>query len=324
MTTLGKLAWLRSTPYFAPLTGFPRVPAAWVAGSKSYPYEFLQFSPGPDVKAPVEIATDVVIVGSGCGAGVVAHKLATEFGKGLNVLVIEKGWHFDASHFPMSQTTGLANLFEAGGVIESDDGSITVTAGSCFGGGGTVNWSASLQPQDFVRKEWAQERKLEFFETEDFQKCLDRVWKHMGVTGDKLTPSHGNKVLLEGAKSLGYTAKIVPQNCGDNAHHDGYCTLGCWKGEKNGPVNGWFPQAAEQGVKFVEGMKVDKVLFDVKKGKRVAVGVEGVWTPRGGAEQVKVVVKSKKVVVSCGTLWSPVVLMNSGLKVSWPGKKLAR
>jgi len=31
-----------------------------------------------------------------------------------------------------------------------------------------------------------------------------------------------------------------------------------------------------------------------------------------------VVIKAKKVIVSCGTLWSPVILMNSGLTVSHP------
>jgi choline dehydrogenase-like flavoprotein len=137
----------------------------------------------------------------------------------------------------------------------------------------------------------------------------------MGVDdGEVLTPNHANRVLLEGAERLGYQAKVVPQNCGGSAHDDGYCTLGCWKGEKMGPVNGWFPEAARQGAKFVEGMQVERVLFEQKEGKKVARGVIGVWTSREG-EKVDVVVRAKKVVVSCGTLWSPVVLMNSGLKV---------
>ncbi len=312
MTTVGKLAHVRSSATFAPLTGFPDVPAAWEAGGKSHGYVFEEFPTGGSGK--VEVATDVVVVGSGCGAGVVANKLAGEFGGAVNVMVLEKGRHLDASYYPMSQATGLSTLFEAGGVIETDDGSMTVTAGSCFGGGGTVNWSAALQTQDFVRKEWADGRGLEFFGGEEFQKCLDRVCEKMGVTGD-IDPNHANRVLLDGGKALGYTAKIVPQNVRGEKHNCGYCTLGCWKGEKMGPVNGWFPEAAEKGVKFVEGFQVERVLFDQKKGKKTAVGVEGVWTSKSG-ETVPVVVKAKRVVISCGTLWSPVVLMNSGLKVS--------
>lgn len=320
VTTLGKLAFIRSSAAFAPLTGFSPVPAGWIdpAGRADRPrYEFLEF-PAAAATAPVEVVTDVVVVGSGCGAGVVANRVAGRFGggEGLRVLVLEKGRHWDAGHYPLSQTAGLASLFEAGGVVETDDGSVSVTAGATFGGGGTVNWSASLQTQDFVRREWARRGGLPFFESPEFQRCLDRVWEVMGCSADGLTPNHANRVLLNGAEKLGYAAKIVPQNCGNSEHDCGYCTLGCWRGEKMGPVNGWFPDAARNGAKFVEGMQVERVLFQEKKGKKVAVGVKGVWTPRDGGEKVEVIVRAKKVVVSCGTLWSPVVLMNSGLKVS--------
>ncbi|KAK3948909.1 GMC oxidoreductase-domain-containing protein [Pseudoneurospora amorphoporcata] len=331
-TTLGKLVHVRTSAYHSPLTGFPATPASWVANA-SFPYEFLDFSspsfaPSSSQNGTIEIDTDVVIIGSGCGAGVVTHRLATTFGRSLRVLVLEKGRYFDASHFPLSQGVGFSALMEAGGVIESEDGSITVTAGSTFGGGGTVNWSASLQTQHFVRKEWAQERKLPFFESEAFQACLDRVCGLMGVSDAKVVQNHGNRVLLEGARKLGYAARTVPQNCRGEAHEDGYCGMGCWRGEKMGPVNGWFPEAAKKGeVRFVQGMKVDRVLFG-KKGKKkgdkkVAVGVAGTWTPTGrDGTSVKVMVKAKKVVVSAGTLWSPVVLMNSGISNPHLGKNL--
>ncbi|KAL2024863.1 hypothetical protein VTK56DRAFT_3562 [Thermocarpiscus australiensis] len=325
VTVLGKLAFVRSSPAFGPLTGFPPVPPGWVPSSSSHPFEFVQFRRSPKDGNPVEIATDVVIVGSGCGAAVVARRLAEAFGPGgaaVRVLVVEKGRHYDAGHFPLSQAAGLASLFEAGGAVESDDGSVTVTAGACFGGGGTVNWSACLQTQGFVRREWARERGLQFFEGEDFQECLDRVSTAMGCDADAIVPNHGNRVLLDGAKKLGYAAKLVPQNCGGSEHDDGYCTLGCWKGEKKGPVNGWFPEAAKRGVRFVEGMKVERVLFEQKGGKKIARGVKGVWTPREGGDEVQVIVRAKRVVVSCGTLWSPVVLRNSGLENPQIGRNL--
>ncbi|KAK4132699.1 hypothetical protein BT67DRAFT_443600 [Trichocladium antarcticum] len=317
---------MRSSTAFAPLTGFPAVPAAWAGpGAAGTAFEFVQFRSA--VEMPVEMEVDVVVVGSGCGAGVVASRLAGEFGRpedgGVSVLVVEKGRHFEAACYPLSQTAGLGSLFEAGGVVEAEDGSVTVTAGSCFGGGGTVNWSAALQTQDFVKGEWARKRGLKFFEGDEFQGCLDRVWGVMGCDGDRLTPNHANRVLLDGAKKLGYKAKIVPQNCGGSEHDCGHCTLGCWKGDKKGPVNGWFPDAAKQGVKFVEGMEVDRVLLrEGKDGKMVARGVRGVWTPRDGGEPVTVIVRAKKVVVSCGSLWSPVVLMNSGLKNPQIGQNL--
>ncbi|KAK4102424.1 long-chain fatty alcohol dehydrogenase [Parathielavia hyrcaniae] len=325
-TALAKLAHMRSSTAFAPLTGFPPVSSVWIAGSTSHPFEFLQFHPSaadphPHPQAPVEVAADVVIVGSGCGAAVVANRLASEFGPALRILVLEKGRHYDASHFPLSQTAGLSTLFDAGGAIESDDNSMTITAGSCFGGGGTVNWSASLRTQDFVRREWAAERGLSLFESDEFEGCLDRVCGVMGVNGEAVKPNHANRVLLEGAKKLGYQADVVPQNCRGERHDCGYCTLGCFRGEKMGPVNGWFPEAAKQGAKFVEGMQVGMVILEEKEGKKVAKGVTGVWTARDGAK-VEVVVRARKVIVSCGTLWSPIVLLNSGIKNPQIGKNL--
>jgi choline dehydrogenase-like flavoprotein len=148
----------------------------------------------------------------------------------------------------------------------------------------------------------------------------------MGVSTEHIRHNHGNEVLLEGSRKLGYHAKAVPQNTGGSRHECGHCTLGCGAAQKQGPVVSWLPDAAKAGAKFVEGYKVDRVIFDESNGKKKAVGIEGVWTSRnsnGGVDGPlsgrtirKVIVRAKKVIISCGTLWSPIVLLNSGLKVS--------
>ena len=88
----------------------------------------------------------------------------------------------------------------------------------------------------------------------------------------------------------------------------------------------WLPDAARSGATFAEGFKVETVLFEDIDGQKTAVGVKGVWTSRnsqGGVDgpltertRREVIIKAKKVIVSCGTLWSPVILLNSGLTVS--------
>lgn len=273
--------------------------------------------------SPIQLNTDVIVVGSGCGAGVVARSVANA---GHKVIVVDKGFHFPASSMPLNQEEAFFHLFEQGGLIASEDGSTTVMAGSCFGGGGTANWSASLQTQSTVRDEWAGKLGLKFFNSAEFQACLDRVSDHMGVSDKFIRQNHGNSLLLNGGRKLGFSAKAVPQNTGGCEHADGHCGLGCWKGEKQGPVNGWFPDAAKCGAKFIEGFNVEKVLFNNKKGKRVADGIVGTWTsrntdgtvggPANGKVSQRVVIKAKKVVISAGSLWSPVILQKSGLKVS--------
>lgn len=285
-----------------------------------FTFDFLQFEPGSETEV---IETDVVIVGSGCGGAVCAKNLAEA---GNRVLVVDKSYYFRPEQLPLSEETGLNHVLESGGALVSDDGSVSIAAASVWGGGGTVNWSASLQTQNFVRKEWAQDRGLKFFETAEYQSCLDRVCHRMGVSADHIRQNHGNRVLLEGARKLGYHAKAVPQNTGGKEHYCGHCCLGCGSNEKQGPVMTWLPDAANAGAKFVEGFKVDRVLFD-KSNTTKAIGIKGVWTSRnskGGLDGPisertvrKVVVKAKKVIISSGTLWSPIILLKSGLKVSY-------
>lgn len=313
MTTIGKSIWLKTSPLFPELSGFPRAPDHYKPGTH-YEYEFLQFEAGPE---PEILEVDVVIVGSGCGGAVAARNLATA---GHRVLVVDKGYYYPPSQLPMAELEGGVHLFENGGADFTEDGTTSLITGSTWGGGGTINWSASLQTQNFVRREWAQDRGLTFFESAEYQNCLDRVCERMGVSTKHIKHNHGNQILLEGARKLGYAAKDVPQNTGGSEHSCGHCTLGCGSGQKQGPVITWLPDAAKAGAKFVEGFKVDRVTLDETDGTKKATGVEGTWTSKdsqGQTEQIvrKLIVKAKKVIISAGAMWTPVVLMNSGLTV---------
>lgn len=325
MTAVAKHVWLKTSPTFPKVTGYTPLPHHFKPKS-SHEYDFLHFSAGEE---PETVETDVVIVGSGCGGAVCAKNLAEA---GHRVLIVDKAYHFPASQLPMTEEAGGIHLFENGGAVQSDDGSMIVLAGSSWGGGGTVNWSASLQTQSFVRKEWAQDRGLTFFETAEFQECLDRVCDRMGASADNIRHNHGNRVLLEGSRKLGYHAKAVPQNTGGTEHYCGHCTLGCGSGQKQGPVVSWLPDAAKAGAEFVEGYTVDHVIFDESSGTKKAVGVRGKWVSRnssGGVEGPlsgrtvrEVIIRARKVIISCGSLWSPLILLNSGLKNPHIGQNL--
>lgn len=199
-----------------------------------------------------------------------------------------------------------------------------IFSGSSWGGGGTINWSVSLQPQGYVRQEWANEG-LDFFTTQEFQHCLDRVCGVMGVSDQHVRHNHGARVLLEGARKLGWHAKACPQNTNGAEHYCGRCHNGCGAGEKQAPGVCWLPAASRSGARFIEGMRVSRVVFDQKGGSNKAIGIVGKWTSRGKdgdlqtpeseRTQRTVRVTAKKVIVSCGSLQSPLLLMRSGLKV---------
>ncbi len=152
----------------------------------------------------------------------------------------------------------------------------------------------------------------------------------MGVSTDHIEHNPGNRALLEGSRKLGYSAKAVPQNTGGNQHYCGYCTLGCGSAEKQGPVVSWLPDAARAGAQFIEGFDVEKVLFEERGRQKIAIGVSGSWTSRdangglSGNDRVRkqVVIRAKKVIVSGGSLQSPLILLRSGLQNSQIGRNL--
>ncbi|KAK5446563.1 hypothetical protein LTS15_009495 [Exophiala xenobiotica] len=339
MNGLARMAWIATSPTLLRMLDFPRIPKH-IERNDSYAFTFHDFTSSST--PTVTLSTDVVIIGSGCGAGVVASHLARA---GLKCLVLEKSYHFPSTHFPMSTSPAGEHLMENGGIITSDDASIVVLAGSTFGGGGTVNWSASLQPQYAVRQEWAasSDGGLPHFLSPEFQDCLDTVCDKMGVarTTDPSTLAHiehnfANATLLEGARRLGMAVEVVPQNSAGRRHFCGYCTYGCASTTKQGPANCWLPDAAQHGAEFIEGAFVEEVVIDPKS--KVATGVRATWTPRSShdshsdseedrskastRETRTLLINAKRVILAAGTLHSPLILQRSGLKNPHIGSNL--
>jgi hypothetical protein len=321
LTAIVKRSWVLSSPTINSVLGFPRVPIHGKP-AKGFRHKFLHLPPG---NTPEIITTDVVVIGSGCGGAVVAKNLAEA---GYRVLVVEKSYSYTSDSFPMAPNEGFVNTFEDGGTILTDDGSVAILAGSTWGGGGTVNWSAALQTQAYVRQEWT-DNGLPFFNSLMFQKSLDRVCDRIGVT-EHVCHNRQNSAMLDGAHKLGYAAKPVPQNTGGEEHYCGYCMLGCHSAAKKGPSESWLVDAANAGAIFMEGFRADRVLFTEANGKRVAAGVEGAWTSRDsylglsgeGAIRRKLIIHAKKVVAACGALQSPLLLLRSGLHNPQIGQNL--
>lgn len=216
-----------------------------------------------------------------------------------------------------------------GAFITSDDTSTSIVAGEAWGGGGTVNWSASLQTQGYVRREWAS-KGLPFFTSAAFQSSLDCVCDRMGVSTDSISHNRANAMLLEGARKLGYAHKPVPQNTGGAQHRCGHCTFGCGSCEKQGPVISFLPDAARAGANFLEGFHAERVVFTTIDGKKVATGVVGSWASRdvhggvAGTPTVRrpLIIKAKRIIVSAGTMQSPLLLLRSGLTNPQIGRNL--
>ena len=83
--------------------------------------------------------------------------IAAELQKaGRSVLVLEMGGYRNEADFKQLELLGLFELYLGGGLLGSEDGSISIFAGSTLGGGTVVNYMNCLRTPERIRREWAE------------------------------------------------------------------------------------------------------------------------------------------------------------------------
>jgi choline dehydrogenase-like flavoprotein len=265
------------------------------------------------VTAPTTLYTDVVIVGSGAGGGVVAGELAKA---GLDVIVLEKGAYHAEPDFSGHELASTQRMFENQGLLTTNDLGVVILAGSTLGGGTTVNWCASLRTPEWVVQEWAKDYGVTTFTGKDYQDALDAVSTRINVNTNECAANAQNGALERGAQKLGYQVGTIPRNV-KGCEDCGFCNFGCQFGSKQGTLKTYLQDAYQCGARILVQTDAERVI--VKHGR--AEGVEAtVQTPDG--QTVKVLIKSKAVVVSAGSLHTPALLMRSGLTNANIGQNL--
>eukprot|EP01038_Epipyxis_sp_PR26KG_P007747 gene7747-10524_t len=196
------------------------------------------------------IAADVVVVGSGAGGGAVAHALVNA---GYNVVVLEKGGYYRQKDFRnMREADGMLKLYENAGLVTTEDANIIILAGSCVGGGTTVNWSASFDTPEGVREEWVKKGLHQFRIGGEFDDALKLISNKLSVNSNfshrscdgllggethdtQFAVNYNNQILWEGAESLGYKPEKIPRNV-TNCVDCGNCPYGCPYGSKQSTI----------------------------------------------------------------------------------------
>jgi choline dehydrogenase-like flavoprotein len=256
-----------------------------------------------------QIEADVVVVGSGAGGGVIAGKLAAA---GLDVVVLEMGGYFNEADYNQLELWAWQNLYWRGGPVPTADMNITLQAGSGLGGGTEINWTNSLRTKDWVREQWAREHGLTDVATDSFDRHLDEVWERGQVNSDCSELNASQEAMKRGAERLGWSFATIYRNW-DPARHDpltaGFMGFGDQSGAKRSTQRTYLADAAERGARFVVDCFAERVLVE---GGRAA-GVAARWTDRESGESAAVTVRAPQVVVACGSLESPALLLRSGI-----------
>ena len=274
--------------------------------------------PAPKPIRPLAIAgdttltCDVVVVGSGAGGAVVAAELAA---RGKDVVVLEKGGYHNEADFTQQEGDGLERLYDAGGLLATRDLSLVMLQGATLGGGTVVNYTTSFATPAAVRHEWAREHGLPHFTGSEFTQSLDAVARRIGVNTDHAAPSGRDRVLIRGLERLGWHHGLLPRNVRGCTQDDacGYCGYGCRTGAKQSTLVTFLPDAVARGARIVVDCDVRRVVIAAGQATGVEARVQG----------HALTVRAAAVVVACGSIHSPALLLRSGVSLPALGRFLA-
>ncbi|MFC5847373.1 GMC family oxidoreductase N-terminal domain-containing protein [Deinococcus petrolearius] len=283
--------------------------------------------PGPAPQAPKTIVpllpedgavleADAVVIGSGSGGGVVAASLAQA---GKRVVVLEAGGYFNEADFHGLELNAYQTLYYRGGFHPTADGNVTLVAGANLGGGSTVNWSNSVRPRDDVRRTWAREHGLTDIADPTYDAHIDAVLTRMKVNQACSDENGPHQRLREGAQQLGYTYLQAGLNL-DPERYDpdraGYAGFGDQTGAKQGTLRTFLQDAFDHGAQILVGTQATRILVEAGRAAGVAA------TVTVGARPRHITVRAPQVVVACGALETPALLLRSGIGGPAAGKNL--
>src|SRR3954467_10593839 len=253
------------------------------------------------------IEADVCIIGSGSGGAVVAAVLAS---RGLDVVVLEAAGYYNESDFTQLELPAYQQMFWRGGPTPTADGNVSLVAGTTLGGGTTINWTNCLRTRPWVREQWAEHGLGDVGESA-FDRHLDTVLERISANDECSDLNGTQQRLREGSEALGWSFETIVRNAERDKYSPeaaGYLGFGDQSGSKQSADRTWLADAQSHGARFLTHTRAVRVLSEGGQ----ASGIEAVFqAPDGRTAQVTV--RAPRVVVACGALESPALLLRSGI-----------
>jgi choline dehydrogenase-like flavoprotein len=262
-----------------------------------------QVTDGREVSEDLDLACEVVVIGTGAGGAAVAYELAS---RGRAVLLLEEGdYHKRSSFRAVASSANTAMYREHGMTIALGNVGIPVFAGRAVGGTTVINSGTCYRAPARTFARWRARFGLGAeFSPEGLAPYYERVEAMLQVAPAR--PEHLGAigpVIARGASRLGYSHGPLPRNAPD-CDGQGVCCFGCPTGAKRSTDVSYVPEALLRGAQLVTAARVTSV--DMVAGK-----ARGVTASLGSGR--KLTVRAEAVVVAGGTLMTPLLLKRSGL-----------
>ena len=293
------------TAHFSDEDVYSRIGCVWDKSPKnvSLPRFVSQIKSSADMSNNESIECDVVVVGSGAGGAVVAKELAE---KGLAVLIIEEGKYYSRKDFTGKFVESTRRFYrDKGYTFAFGNTVIPVPMGRMVGGSTAINTGTCWRTPKWVLDKWVRELGLAELSYEKLEPYFERVESILQVekTKDKVIGGIA-KVIARGCDELGYRHFPVNRNAPE-CEGQGVCNFGCPTDARLSTNVSYIPMALQSGALLLEETKAKKVI--VKDGRAVGIEAESVTNKN------RVLIKSKIVVLSCGSVMTPVLLLSQNI-----------
>ena len=261
---------------------------------------------------------DAIVVGSGAAGGLLAQRITMS---GRKVLLIEAGGFYNTNDFTRFEVDALRKLwwdyrYTSNYELKTSTASeIALGMGRCVGGGTTIFDAVAYRVLPENVSEWARQTKMvnkrgDLISFDDLVPVYDKVEKETGVR--RYTDwEPGVQKVSAGFSKLGLPLEPTPAFISPECDHSG-CLQGCPTGAKKSSLLLYVIPAVYEGMELMPNTMVTRVLTERDKdGRLEAKGV--VFKDSNGAEGRR----TAKVVVLCGgTLQTPQILLQSGIRES--------
>lgn len=244
-----------------------------------------------------DLATDVLVIGSGAGGAVTAAALASA---GRTVTVLEEGPWVDADSLePFSLAEMVAKYRHHGLAAAFGNPAIAYAEGRCVGGSTEINSGLYHRLPDHLAEEWRADYAIEEFTPEALDGYADRVEHQLTVAKVPGAPPASSAALERGATKLGWRNVEFARVFAYDNHG---------RGTKQTMSRTMLPRALEAGARIIPDCRV---LSLIRQGDRI-VGARCRRThPGGGVERL--VVRAEQVFVCGGAVHTPALLQRSGI-----------
>lgn len=272
-----------------------------------------------------KISGDVVIIGTGAAASILANGLIK---KGRQVLMVERGEHKDPSDFSENEIDMVSKLYADGALQMARDFRFQVFQGSCVGGSTVVNNAVCFDLPMEILDRWNDTQGLDAgLNKIDVVNSMKKVREMIGLScvpemtkKEFLNP--GGNLFLEGCRNLGLdkSPNQLDSVCANinGCLGCGYCNIGCAYGKKLSMLDTILPETqiefGRDALQIIAGCEATKIK---SKGSNVT---SVICRFKNGRE---IEVTGKTIVISAGAISSSLLLIKSNIGIKYAGKKLS-